>query len=185
MIVMGSLLPACAMGPGWSQADAESARRLELQVDARGRSVEVEYHVDPARVPAAVHAAMDALFPSGPTVGAEKEWNDGTLYWELSREVDGREVEAMFTPDGALHQLELEVAADTIPAGVRSTARDAIDGARADKWEEIRDAQQELIEFHVKLGRGDERFKIVIGLDAALLAVFREVPAEVEVPVSK
>jgi hypothetical protein len=183
MILAGSLLPACTSEAGWSHADALSARQLELQVDTSGRSVEVEYHVDPAGVPPAVRAAMDALFPSGPIVGAEKEWNDGTLYWELSREVDGRDVEAMFTPAGALHQLELEVAADSVPADVKRTALEAVDGARPDKWEEIRDAQQELTEFHVKLGRGDERFKVVISLDGVLLAVFRELPAEVEVPV--
>ncbi|RKY19989.1 MAG: hypothetical protein DRQ55_09130 [Planctomycetota bacterium] len=146
--------------------------------------MEVEYHVHPDGVPAAVHAAMDALFPSGPIVGAEKEWNDGILYWELSREVDGYEIEAMFLPDGTLHQLEIGVDPTFVPDAVRTTAAQAVAGAVPDKWEEIRDGARVLTEYHVKLSRADDRFKVVIAIDGALMAVFREVPAELELPVT-
>ena len=176
------LLTACATGPSFQNADALDAERLEVAMDAKGNATEIEYHVRPEAVPAAVHEAMEALHPGGQATGAEKEYEGSTLYWELCKEVDGYSVEAMFTPDGTLHAEEVEVPASVVPQGVRKMVAGAGYGdVRA--WERVHDGDQELVEYHVKTTRDDRNYKLIVSTEAELLAVFREIEAEIEVPV--
>jgi uncharacterized membrane protein YkoI len=181
-LVLGALLaPACRSTPGWSNEDALAAQSVEIQLDADAHPLEVEYHVLPDAVPAGVMAAMDALHPGGRAIAAEMEYVGTTLYWEVSKEVDGREVEAMFHPDGTLHSQELEVDAATVPEAVRAAARARMPG-QVTKWEEIRDGDQELVEYHVKVTADDMKYKVVVSTAGSVLGVVREVPAEIEVP---
>jgi hypothetical protein len=52
-----------------------------------------------------------------------------------------------------------------------------------DKYEEIRDAERELVEYHVKLTAEGKRYKLRVSPGGEVLGVAREVPAEIEVPV--
>lgn len=126
---------------------------------------------------------MDRLHPGGEFTGAERETNNGILYWELSREVDGMEVEAMFLPDGTPHSQEIQVKADAVPEAVQKAAAAAVDGGTVNVWEEIKDGQGTLLEYHVKMSKGDEAFKVIISTDGKHLGSLREIPAEIEVPV--
>lgn len=182
LISCACLGAACVSGGHWSQADALGAEKIEMQVDREGRPVEIEYHITPDQAPAAVRAAMDKLHPGGRAVAGEKETVDGTLYWELSKEVDGLDVEAMFLPDGTLHSEEVEVRAASVPAAVRAAAT-ARFGAELGTWEEIRDGDRKLVEYHAKGTKGGKNYKLRLGLDGAFLGMVREVPAEIEVPV--
>ncbi len=177
------LFSACASsGAGWHNADALDATSVEMAVDREGRPLEVEYHIDPSGVPAVVHEAMNALHPGGRAVAAEKEYVDGELFWELSKVIGGKEVEAMFHPDGRLHSEEVEVAAASVPEAVRAAVRSRI-GADATKWEEIRGADRSLFEYHAKALVDGKNYKVMVGLDAVVTSVVREVAAEIEVPV--
>jgi len=130
-----------------------------------------------------VRNAMNELHPGGPFTDAEREYNDGVLYFELSREVNGLEVEAMFTPEGELHAEEVSVAADTVPQAVK----DAIAAEYADgtvtNWEEIRNGARELTAYHVKLGMGGKKYKVMVSTEGSITGAYIEVPAEIEVPV--
>lgn len=172
---------ACTSAVAWRADEALAAERLELQVDDRGRATEYEYHITPGAVPATVHEAMDALHPGGTVTAAEKEYHGDQLYWELSKEIDGLEVEAMFLPDGSLHSQEIEVRASSVPAAIAATVRDF--GGSVDKWEEIRDGDRNLVEYHAKVTRGGHRFKLSVSRKGRLEAVVRELVAEIEVPV--
>jgi uncharacterized membrane protein YkoI len=178
--ILAILLPACG-GVRWSNEDALNAKKIEMAVDTMGKPTEVEYHISPAQVPEVVREAMDKLHPGGPYTGAEKEWNKGKLYYELTREVKGMEVEAMFTPDGQLFQQEIEVPASKVPAGVQTAARAALSGGKVKKWEEIRDADS-LLQYHVKMERAGKHYKIMLTTAGRVTAVLREVPSEIEVP---
>ena len=167
----------------WSLSDARVAEKLEIQVDHAGNRTEVEYHILPDAVPEAVRKAMDELHPGGPFIGAEKEFENGVLYYELTREVDGFEVEAMFTPSGSLHSEEIAVAADTVPDVVKAGVSAAYPGGTVKVWEEIRGSKRELKEYHVKLTDGGLNYKVVVTLGGTVARAVREVPAEVEVPV--
>jgi hypothetical protein len=181
LLVFAILLPACA-GARWNNEDALNAKKIEMAMTAHGKMMEVEFHISPAQVPEVVREAMDKLHPGGPYTGAEKEWYKGKLYYELTREVKGMEVEAMFTPDGQLYQQELSVPQSKVPAGVQTAARAALSGGKVRNWEEIRDANNALIEYHVKMARGGKNYKVMVTTDGRVTSVYREVPAEIEVP---
>ena len=68
----------------------------EMQVDGRGMPTEIEYHIAPSEVPAAVQSAMRQLYPGASFTGAEHETHAGQKYWELTVTVNGHDVEAMF-----------------------------------------------------------------------------------------
>ncbi len=84
--------------------DALAADSVEIAISKAGYPVVIEYHIPPSQVPDVVKAAMDALHPGGKFTGAEKETIGGMTYYELARMVGGKEVEAMFYPNGALYQ---------------------------------------------------------------------------------
>ena len=179
-VLVAFAVPACATS-GWNSHDALSADKIEMVMDDLGRQSEIEYHIPPENVPAVVRQAMDQLHPGGPFTGAEKEYNGGMLFYELTRVVDGMEMEVMFYPDGKLHSEELQVPEGSVPAIVRSTAQEALGGGTVTKWEEIRNYRRELYEYHVKITKAGMKYKVMIGLKGELLAIFREIPAEIEV----
>lgn len=161
--------------------EALIAESVELQVDASGKILEVEYHVTPEMVPQPVRDAMDKLHPGGRASGAEKEYVGSTLYWELTKTIDGRAVEAMFLPDGTLHQEEVEIPASEVPQAAQTTARNKL-GGNVEKWEVVRDMQRTPFEYHAKGTRNGKKYKLMIGSGGELLGSVREVPAEIEVP---
>ena len=176
------MVVACASSAGWQTHDASTADLIEMSVDAHGIPLEVEFHMSPDAVPAVVRDAMDRLHPGGTATGAEKEFIAGGVYWEVTKSIDGRDFEAMFHPDGRLHSEELEVQADAVPAAVQSAVH-ASGRGEVTKWEEIRDADGALVEYHVKLASDGRKYKLRVSSSGEVLAVLREVPAEIEVPV--
>jgi hypothetical protein len=171
-------------GPNWSLADARQAVKLEVTVDANGARQETEYHVDPSGVPDAVKQAMDARHPGGAYIGAEKEWNGGRLYWELAREVNGFEVEAMFTPSGQLYSEEIQIPEDEVPAAVKDAIATTWPAGSVKHYEMIRDGSGTITEYHVKLDAAGQALKIVVSTGGTIKAGYREVPAEIEVPIA-
>lgn len=167
---------------GWDIDDARMAQKLELQVDKLGNVTELEYHIDPAQVPQVVRDAMDALHPGGDYAGAEKERQAGVLYYELTRVVDGREVEAMFTPAGVLHAEEVEVDASAVPEPVKAAIQTAYPEGTVDKWEEIRNDEREVVEYHVKLTEAGRKVKVTVSKEGVIQGAVFEIPAEIEVP---
>jgi hypothetical protein len=182
-VVLGVVLFAQA-GPTslWDIDDARAAVKLEILVNKSGEPTEIEFHIDPATVPAAVQAAMDKLHPGGPYTAAERERNDGVLYFELSREVGGFEVEAMFTPEGKLHSEEISVAADKVAPAVRAAVAKALPQGTVTAWEEIRNADRALIEYHVKVDNAGKHWKVMLSTSGAITGSVLEIPAEIEVP---
>ena len=176
------LVAACRGGKKWSHEDALASKKVEIQVDDNGRYAEVEYHVSPDAVPAAVREAMDKLHPGGAFTDAEKESVGRKQYWELSRKVGGLEVEAMFEPDGTLFQEEIEVPANKVPTAVQEAAKARLSGGKITKWEEIRDEDRKLVEYHAKGTRGGFAYKLMLSTGGKVLGVVREIPPEIEVP---
>ncbi|MFV1959552.1 MAG: PepSY-like domain-containing protein [Planctomycetota bacterium] len=168
----------------WDIDDARIATKIEIQVDKAGNVLEAEFHVDPQVVPAAVRAAMEKLHPGGTFTDAEIERQDGVLYYELTSTSDGRESEAMFLPDGTLHSEENEVGESEVPEAVRAAIKAAFADGQATKWEEIRDEERQLVEYHVKLTRGGRKIKAMVTTKGVLRGAVLEVPAEIEVPIS-
>jgi hypothetical protein len=182
MLVLGVILTPACVTAGWSNEDALNAEWVEIQLDENARPLAVEFHVSPDEVPANIMDAMDALYPGGSAVAAEKEFVGSNFYWEVTKEIDGREVEAMFQQNGKLHSLEIEVPADSVPESVRAAVQTRIQG-QINKWEEIRDENRILVEYHAKLTANGKKYKAMVSTDGNVLGLVREVPAEIEVPV--
>ena len=156
--------------------------RIEVGLSADGSVGEVEFHVAPAELPAEVLAA--AREELGELVAAEIEWHGGQLYYEAAGlSPEGREGQAMFTAAGALYSFEIAVAAEEVPAGIREAASNWRGWGEIRAYEEIRDGARALQEYHVKKTVGGKKYKLIFALDGALVRVFRETPAEIEVVV--
>ena len=167
----------------WDIDDARIAKKIEIQVDKSGAFREVEFHVDPSMVPAAVRAAMDKLHPGGTHVDAEVERQGGVTYYEITTKLNDVEFEAMFLPDGTLHAEENQVAASAVPEVARKAVATAFAGADVRKWEEIRDGGRNLVEYHVKLDHEGRRIKAMVSTAGQVTGAVLEVPAEIEVPI--
>jgi len=168
---------------GIDVAVALDATSLELTLGPDGYPAEIEYHIDPAEVPAEIRAAMDELHSGGPFTDAEREFNDGVMYYELSRLVGGREVEAMFSLDAVLFSEEIEVRREQIPDAVHEVLADRYPVARINKYEEIRDGSRTVVEYHVKLDDGGKKYKVALSLEGEIIGIWTETPAEIELPV--
>ena len=88
----------------------------------------------------------------------------------------------MFYPDGTVFRSEIEVLEQDVPRSIRKIAGAALPGAEATKFEEIREADRRLIEYHVKLSRDGKRYKLILARAGEFRSLLREIPAEVEVP---
>jgi len=175
----GRLSPSIIDNAALLPADGE----IELQVDANGDVREIEYHVDASALPAAVIKAADEKLPGGRIEDCEKEYVGDRLYYEVTKVVGGLASEAMFTPDGKVYLMEIAIDRSQAPPTILRAADQAAPGGEITSVEKILNADDELLEYHVKKKVDGRRYKILIAPDGRLLQTFREVPAEIEVPV--
>jgi len=154
---------------------------IEMTLTRGGRIAEVEFHVAPSALPSHVLRAMNEQFPGGEVTGAEVEYVAGVLHYEVTKRVEGRDMEVMFDEQGNPVRWELEVEENRVPKAVLEAAMRAAPGTLR-KVEEIRDADRRLVAYHVKKEDGGIRYKIEIAPEGRVVVVLREVPAEIEVP---
>ena len=62
-------------------------------------------------------------------------------------------------------------------------ALEFLDGAVVSKWEGIYDANDKLLEYHVKATKVDRNYKVTFTTDFLPLTIYREAKAEIEIPV--
>ena len=89
----------------------------------------------------------------------------------------------LFDTAGNAKLWEVEVDQAAVPAEVLSAARAGVQGD-VRSIEEIRDSEQRIVEYHVKLNANGVRWKMIISPTGTRTRVYREVPAEIEVPVT-
>ncbi|HGY92225.1 MAG TPA: hypothetical protein ENK43_13735 [Planctomycetes bacterium] len=173
---------SCTSDPVWTNRDLLESNSAEIAIDHQGRIRNIEYHIEPGAVPQAVRDAMDALHPGGAYVGAEKEVTEERILFELTRRVEGREVEALFTQTGQLVSEEIQVSADHVPSAVKASVAATLPGGEVTSWEEIRDGARRLTAYHVKVHSQGRHYKMALTPSGGLNALIVELPAELEVP---
>jgi hypothetical protein len=156
---------------------------IEFAVDKDGDVTEVEYHVSKDAIPEKVLQSAEEMFPGALLADAEKEWVGSTLYYEVTKKKGGEAYEVMMTPKGKPYRMEMTVKPSDVPAGVLGAADEAIPGGRRSSVEKILDGDKNLLEYHIKKEVKGIKYKILVGPDGEVLCVYREVPAEIEVPV--
>jgi len=162
---------------------AQGAENLAFRVDSRGRLVRTEYRIATSDVPEKVCAAMDRLHPGDDYTGAEFEIRGRKTYYQLSRVVDGFRVESLFSDDGTLEEETLEIPAEKAPIAVRETVQERFPDAADPGFESLRDGQGQVKEYQVTLRLGDRTYRLSLSPEGQLARVWRELTAEVEVPV--
>ncbi len=180
-LIMSSLL-SCTSDPVWTNRDLLESNSAEIGIDHHGRITNIEYHIDPGDVPQAIRDAMDALHPGGEYVGAEKEVTEGRVLFELTRRVDGREVEALFTQAGHLVSEEIQIPIEAVPTAVKASVAALLPEGEVTGWEEIRDGARRLTAYHVKVRWEGRRYKVDLTPAGGLNVLIVELPAELEVP---
>lgn len=190
LVAPSLLLAGCAVSPFGPEPARDvmlvpADGHIEVAIDTDGRIVEVEYHCRPDDVPQAVMRAVEAVLPGGQVVDCEKEYHGSALFYEVKKVVDGRGVEIMVTADGRIHSRELEVAPAGVPDAVLENAAKAVPGASRTKLEEVRDAANNLVEYHVKSTQAGLNYKCVLTPAGKVVRLLRETPAEIEVPLAR
>ena len=79
--------------------------------------------------------------------------------------------------------MELAIEESNVPADILAAADRAVPWGMRTSVEKILDRKESLIEFHVKKVADGLRYKILIAPDGTVKQVFREIPAEIEVPI--
>jgi hypothetical protein len=156
---------------------------IEFSVDESGQVLDTEFHCAPEDAPPAVRAAMERVVPGGAVTGCEKEYVNGSLYWELRKNVGGRDHEVSFTPDGEVYAQEIEIDPAKAPPTVLQSAAKGVPGGTQTDVEEVRDAAGTVRAYHVKYERDRRRYKVAVTPQGGLLRTVRETTAEIEVPV--
>jgi hypothetical protein len=172
--------------PGAMIADAPQVPadgKIEIAVTSAGHLMEIELHLAADQLPDVIVEAAHREMPGGTIVDAEKEYDGGTYYYEVTKNVNGMEMEVMFTLAGELHAMEVPIRANETPAAVLETAEVAVPGGTRVSIEKILNADRTITEYHIKKAVSGLRYKIIIMPDGKLVRAMREVPAEIEIPV--
>lgn len=59
----------------------------------------------------------------------------------------------------------------------------SLPGGKPTKWEEIGDGERALTEYHVRVARGGDKYKVMLSPGGKLIGIVREIPSKIEVPV--
>ncbi|UCE01488.1 MAG: PepSY-like domain-containing protein [Candidatus Latescibacterota bacterium] len=80
-----------------------------------------ERDVTEAEVPQAVLAAFNQAYPGAHVKGYSEEVSEGNLYYEVSFEFQGRQLDVIFDPDGITNTIEEQIPVDALPEKMRQT----------------------------------------------------------------
>ncbi|MBI4569570.1 MAG: hypothetical protein HY719_14340, partial [Planctomycetes bacterium] len=156
---------------------------VEFQSDRAGRLTEVKFPIAESALPETVRKVVDEKCP-GRTTETAVSFTHGAKHYVVNRAPSkgGGEVETIVHEDGSFCCVETTVPAEQIPAAVMKHAHEAVPGGELTKTEEIRDGDGDVFEYHVKKTIEGVRYKIVLGAQGKLKVVYREIPADVEIP---
>jgi hypothetical protein len=126
------------------------------------------------------------MFPGSRITDGEKEFDDnGRLYWEVTVKKGSEEKEIMLTPAGKPYRMEIKVRESEVPSEVIAAADSAAPGGRRTSVEKILDGKENLLEYHIKKSVNGIHYKILVTSDGRVREVYREVMAEIEVPLKR
>jgi hypothetical protein len=154
---------------------------VELGLDVNGRIAEIEYHTTADHLPDNIRAAMESTVPGGKILSCEKEIHGKHTYWEVEKRVGGLDREVMFDVRGKVIVTEFQIPLSEAPAAVLAGADTWIRGGEITSVEEVRKGGG--LSYHVKKEHEGMRYKLVFTPGGELIMAYREVPAEIEVPV--
>ena len=187
---LGLFAAGCASGGFHSEITQQATEvpgdlRIETTLDEDGDVVSIEYHVKPEQIPADARQAILDAIGGGTAVDAEIEYQDGEKQYEMTVVVSGLEHEVLVGSDLKVISKEIELPGHSTPQELKDAfaSIEFLQGAVVSKWEGIYDANDVLLEYHVKATKVDKKYKATFTTDFQPLIIYREAKAEIEVPV--
>lgn len=163
--------------------DTKPGGALEMELDADGRLWGLEAEIPLDQVPPACLAQAEKVVPGGTSVGAEKEWADGSTYYEVVREKDGVRFEILMKADGTVVGGEEALKPGAAPEAVLKAADAAVPGGTLVVAEKVSGVEARgSDEFHIKKMVDGEVQRISVTPDGKVVRVLRKMKAEVRVP---
>lgn len=133
-------------------------------------------------VPPALRAAADSAFPGGRQVGAEREFGDGRLVWEVVKEIDGRLFEILLDADGTVVGGEEALAQAQWPANVVAAAQGEVPGGRIEAVEKVWGPEAHFGEaYHVKVAKDGDSLRVGVTADGRVVRTVRRIPGQVRI----
>ncbi len=184
-------LPASAKDAGKLPPDVVSLMNgtrvggeFAVEVDASGNVTWIEAGIAVDDVPKVCRDAADKEVPEGKAVDGEKEWIDGTVYWEVVKEVDGRRHEVLMKEDGTVVGHEEELAEADWPKDVVAAADKAVPDGKIVIIEKVQGLEAGgPPEYHVKKEIDGEQQRISVSMEGAKVGrILRKINAEFRVP---
>jgi len=154
---------------------------IEFGADGSVIGADAEIAVD--RLPPRMIEIANAKYPGGEVIGAEKEYGDGKIVWEVVKQIDGRMWEILVTEDGEIIGGEEALAQSNWPANVVSAATGAAGGGTVDAVEKVWGPEAWGAEaYHVKISKDGDSLRVGVSEAGQVVRVVRRVPGQVRVP---
>jgi uncharacterized membrane protein YkoI len=111
-------------------------------------------------VPEAVLKAFEQAYPFVKVTEYEKEDRNGVIYYEIEGKVGKLKLEMVYTPEGALYEIEQTIKLKKVPKAVIQSAKKAHPKAKIKKAELLTRGAETLYEIYLK--KGKEKIEIVL-----------------------
>jgi len=156
---------------------------FEFEMDAAGTVLGFSCEIAPSSVPKACVDAAEKAAPGGKVTGAEKEVMAGVTYFEVLKEIDGRSIEILLTPDGKVAGREDELKLADVPKNVLDAANAAVPAGEVVAVEKVTGPEAlGATEHHVKKKVEGEILRISVLESGKVGRVLRKLRAEVKIP---
>ncbi len=129
--------------------------------------------VDLDKVPKAVVDAVKAALPDAEIKGAEKETEDGKLFYEIEILNKKEELDVEPTPDGDLSEIEKEIDYNYLPKAVSNSLEDKYPKAEFKEVEEVTKVEkktEKLAYYEVQVKTADQkRYEVQVAPDGKVV----------------
>ncbi len=113
-------------------------------------------------LPKAILKTVKAKFPEAKIRGASKEVEGGETRYEVEMTVDGKNVDALFEPDGEIEAVEKEIDADDLPRAVLKAAKAKFPKGKIEKAEEITLEDDRVVYELIIAAEGKENVEVLL-----------------------
>jgi uncharacterized membrane protein YkoI len=135
---------------------------------ATGASAQ-EKKIKKSDLPAAVQKTADEQSKGATVKGYNSEVEDGKVQYEVEMTVNGHSKDVSISPEGAVLEVEEEVALNSLPAEVRGALQNKAGAGKIAKVESLT-KQGKLVAYEAQVSTNGKKSEIQVGPDGKALA---------------
>lgn len=130
----------------------------------------VAAHADENNTPAAVKEAFAKAYPEAADVEYERETKNGKAVYEVEFKHQGQDMEALYTAEGTLLRIEVEIGVDTLPEPVRKALAATFPNARPKDAERLMNPDGTVFGYEVELKAGGVETTVELDSDGKIVS---------------